>query len=120
MALVGEKKKKKKKKKKKHGQYPEYGVVITVYVESSRARSSNKSSKKTKPQYESKTRRGCDRKVQLLAYSLLSHLQLCCKLLYCGKKQANVVDAAAIAVIELLWRRLKLLLYCNHICSYRS
>ncbi|AES97808.1 hypothetical protein MtrunA17_Chr5g0424641 [Medicago truncatula] len=114
MALVGE------KKKKKHGQYTENGMVITVYVESSRARSSNKSSKKTKPQYESKTRRGCDRKAQLLAYSLLSHLQLCCKLLYCGKKQANVVDAAAIAVIVLLWRRLKLLLYCNHICSYIS
>jgi len=63
MALVGE------KKKKKHGQNIENGVMITVYVESSRSRSSNKSSKKTKPQRESKTRRGCDRKAQLLAYS---------------------------------------------------
>jgi len=56
----------------------------------------------------------------LLWWQYVVTFRLCCKLLYCGKMQANVVDAAAMAVIVLLWRRLKLLLYCNHICSYRS
>jgi aspartate carbamoyltransferase catalytic subunit len=61
-------------KNKKHSQNTENGVVITVYVESSRTRSSYKLSKKdltkkTKPQNESKKTHGFDRKAELLAYS---------------------------------------------------
>lgn len=61
-------------KNKKHSQNTENGVVITVYVESSRTRSSYKLSKKdltkkTKPQNESKKTCGFDRKAELLAYS---------------------------------------------------
>ncbi|CAJ2648507.1 unnamed protein product [Trifolium pratense] len=60
-------------KNKQQSQNTENGVVITVYVESSRTRSSYKLSKKDptkkiKPQNESKTR-GFDRKAELLAYS---------------------------------------------------
>lgn len=63
-----------KDKNKKQNQNTENGLVITVYMESSRTRSSNKLSnkdhtKKTKPQVESRTTRGYDRKAQLLEYS---------------------------------------------------
>ncbi|KAL5078651.1 hypothetical protein RYX36_007072 [Vicia faba] len=59
-----------KDKKKKQNQNTENGVVITLYVESSRTRSSNKDhTKKTKPKVESKTTRGYDRKAQLFEYS---------------------------------------------------
>lgn len=63
-----------KDKKKKQNQNTDNGVVITVYVESSRTRSSNKLSnqdhtEKIKPKFESKATFGYDRKAHLLEYS---------------------------------------------------